>query len=59
MTLATPPVAAVLHEKLRIAGRKVDGAADGHVEVFNPYNNAVVGTVPRASQSVATDRPSR
>jgi len=48
---ATPPVAAVLHEKLRIAGRKVDGQGEGHVEVFNPYNNAVVGTVPRASRA--------
>jgi len=47
----TSPVAEVLHEKLRIAGRKVDGAAEGHVEVFNPYNNAVVGTVPRASRA--------
>ncbi len=47
----TPPVAAVLHEKLRIAGRKVDGAAEGHVEVLNPYNNAVIGTVPRASRA--------
>jgi phosphonoacetaldehyde dehydrogenase len=43
---ATPPVTAIRHELLRIAGRKVEG--NGHVEVLNPYNNAVVGTVPRA-----------
>ena len=39
-----PP--AVRHEKMRIAGKLVD--ADKRVEVFNPYTNRVVGTVPAA-----------
>jgi putative phosphonoacetaldehyde dehydrogenase len=34
-------------ESLRIAGRKE--TAERHIEVRNPYNNAVVGTVPRAT----------
>ena len=34
----------VRHEPMRIAGRQVD--ADGVVEVYYPYTNAVVGTVP-------------
>jgi putative phosphonoacetaldehyde dehydrogenase len=53
----TPPAAAlkaaskpvIRQESLRIAGRKVAGEVDGVVEVFNPYTNEVVGTVPRAS----------
>ncbi|MGY3444982.1 MULTISPECIES: phosphonoacetaldehyde dehydrogenase [unclassified Bradyrhizobium] len=38
--------AAVRHEQMRIAGTLVD--TDEHVEVFNPYTNKVVGTVPAA-----------
>ncbi|MHC2334058.1 phosphonoacetaldehyde dehydrogenase [Bradyrhizobium sp. USDA 4454] len=38
--------AAVRHEQMRIAGSLVD--TDEHVEVFNPYTNKVVGTVPAA-----------
>ena len=38
-----PPIR---REAMRIAGRKVE--TDDVVEVFNPYNNAVVGTVPAA-----------
>ena len=34
----------VRHEPMRIAGEKVD--AKEKIEVFNPYNNEVVGTVP-------------
>jgi putative phosphonoacetaldehyde dehydrogenase len=45
---ATPPIAAVRHELLRIAGRKLPG--QGQIEVLNPYNNAVVGTVERATR---------
>ncbi|MBM3571041.1 MAG: phosphonoacetaldehyde dehydrogenase [Alphaproteobacteria bacterium] len=47
--LKSASTAAIRHESLRIAGRKVAGEVDGVVEVFNPYNNEVVGTVPRAS----------
>ena len=42
----------VRHEKMRIAGQLVDGDC-GKLEVFNPYNGEVVGTVPRASREVA------
>ena len=38
-----PPIR---REAMRIAGRRVD--TDGVVEVFNPYTNEVVGTVPAA-----------
>jgi phosphonoacetaldehyde dehydrogenase len=34
-----------IHETMRIAGEKVD--TDEHIEVLNPYDNSVVGTVPR------------
>ncbi|MEK9974823.1 MAG: phosphonoacetaldehyde dehydrogenase, partial [Deltaproteobacteria bacterium] len=37
------------NETMRIGGQKVSGDA-GSLEVFNPYNNEVVGTVPRASR---------
>ncbi|UGY03661.1 phosphonoacetaldehyde dehydrogenase [Bradyrhizobium quebecense] len=37
---------AVRHEQMRIAGSLVD--TDEHVDVFNPYTNKVVGTVPAA-----------
>jgi putative phosphonoacetaldehyde dehydrogenase len=40
----------VIHEKMRIAGEKVDGDTGSVVEVFNPYNGELVGTVPRASR---------
>ncbi len=46
---ATPPVSAVRRELLRIAGQKVPGGG-GQIEVLNPYNNAVVGTVERATR---------
>jgi len=35
---------------MRIAGEKVDGDSGKLVEVFNPYNGELVGTVPRASR---------
>jgi len=38
---------AALHEKMRIAGERVGG--ERTIEVRNPYNGALVGTVPRAS----------
>ena len=37
------------NETMRIGGQKVSGDA-GSLEVFNPYKNEVVGTVPRASR---------
>jgi putative phosphonoacetaldehyde dehydrogenase len=37
---------AVRHEKMRIAGAFID--TDERVEVFNPYTNKVIGTVPAA-----------
>ena len=36
----------VRHEPMRIAGEMVD--AEEKIEVYNPYNNEVVGTVPAA-----------
>jgi putative phosphonoacetaldehyde dehydrogenase len=39
-------VAEVRKESMRIAGKRVD--TDELVQVFNPYNGAVVGTVPAA-----------
>ena len=38
------------HEPMRIAGKKVEGDAGAPIEVFNPYDGSVVGTVPRASR---------
>jgi len=47
-----PKPPAVRHEKMRIAGRTVD--AEHRIEVRNPWNGALVGTVPAASpQQVA------
>lgn len=37
------------HETMRIAGRKVDTAE--RIEVFNPFNNQLVGTVPKGTAS--------
>ncbi len=41
----------VLNEKMRIAGKQVEGESGKVIEVFNPYSNEVVGTVPRASRA--------
>ncbi len=41
----------IRHEKMRIAGKLVDGDTDNNVEVLNPYNGEIVGTVPRASRA--------
>jgi len=40
---------------MRIAGDKVDGGTGKVIEVFNPYNNELVGTVPRASRQQIAD----
>ena len=44
---------AVRHEKMRIAGALVD--TDERVEVFNPYTNKVIGTVPAARSEHVRD----
>jgi acyl-CoA reductase-like NAD-dependent aldehyde dehydrogenase len=36
---------------MRIAGEMVDGDTGKNIEVLNPYNGEVVGTVPRASRA--------
>jgi putative phosphonoacetaldehyde dehydrogenase len=36
---------------MRIAGKLVDGDTGKNIEVLNPYNGEVVGTVPRASRA--------
>jgi putative phosphonoacetaldehyde dehydrogenase len=41
-----PATTAVRHETMRIAGKNVE--ASDRIEVHNPYNNTVVGTVPAA-----------
>ncbi len=41
----------IKHEKMRIAGDLIDGDTGKTVEVFNPYSNELVGTVPRASRA--------
>jgi len=46
MNLQAKPVAEIRHEAMRIAGKRVETAE--RVEVLNPYNGAVVGTVPAA-----------
>ena len=46
MNIQTKPAAAVRNEGMRIAGKHVD--LDERIEVRNPYNGAVVGTVPAA-----------
>ena len=43
----------IRHETMRIAGRKVDTA--DRVEVYNPYTNEVVGTVPRGTSEHARE----
>jgi len=50
MALAAENWSVVRHEKMRIAGEKVDGDTGKVVEVYNPYNGELVGTVPRASR---------
>ena len=40
----------IRQESMRIAGRPVDGDSGMVIEVLNPYNGSVVGTVPRASR---------
>ena len=44
---------AVRHEKMRIAGAFVD--TDERIEVFNPYTNKIIGTVPAARSEHVRD----
>jgi putative phosphonoacetaldehyde dehydrogenase len=46
MNVQSKPVAAIRHEAMRIAGKRVE--TDERIDVLNPYNGAVVGTVPAA-----------
>ena len=55
MSAANETIKPVRHEKMRIAGKLVDGETGKHVEVFNPYDNSLVGTVPRASRKQVAD----
>jgi putative phosphonoacetaldehyde dehydrogenase len=50
MALAAENWTPVRHEKMRIAGEWVNGDTGKVVEVYNPYNGEIVGTVPRASR---------
>jgi len=50
MALAAEKWTPIRHEKMRIAGEMVDGDTGKVVEVYNPYNGELVGTVPRASR---------
>ena len=40
----------IRRENMRIAGLQVDGDSGKVIEVLNPYNGSVVGTVPRAGR---------
>lgn len=51
MSAVTPMNGGVRHETMRIAGKNVQGDSGDVVEVLNPYDNSVVGTVPRASRA--------
>ncbi len=48
-----PTVPAMRREAMRIAGRKVH--TDDVIEVFNPYNNALVGIVPKGTREHADE----
>jgi putative phosphonoacetaldehyde dehydrogenase len=48
-----PSAPALRREAMRIAGRKV--STDETIEVFNPYNNALVGTVPKGTREHADE----
>ena len=47
------PAASIRRESLRIAGRKVE--TDRSLEVLNPYDDSVVGTVPRATPALVRE----
>ncbi len=43
------------HQKMCIAGERVEGDTGRSIEVINPFTQAVVGTVPRASRKQVAD----
>jgi len=46
MNIQTKPIASVRHEAMRIAGKRVE--TDQRIDVLNPYDGTVVGTIPAA-----------
>jgi putative phosphonoacetaldehyde dehydrogenase len=46
MNIQSKPVAAVRREAMRIAGKRVE--TDQRIDVLNPYDGTVVGTIPAA-----------
>jgi putative phosphonoacetaldehyde dehydrogenase len=46
VNVRTKPVAAVRHEAMRIAGKRVETGE--RIDVLNPYDGTVVGTIPAA-----------
>ncbi len=44
----------IINETMRIGGKNVDGPV-GRINVMNPYTNAVVGTIPRASREQVSE----
>ncbi|HZS83691.1 MAG TPA: phosphonoacetaldehyde dehydrogenase [Stellaceae bacterium] len=50
---APRPASTLRRESLRLAGRKVE--TDAVLEVMNPYDNSVVGTVPRATPALVRE----
>jgi len=46
MNIQSKPVASVRHEAMRIAGKRVE--TDQRIDVLNPYDGTVVGTIPAA-----------
>ncbi len=43
------------HQKMCVAGERVEGDTGRSIEVINPFTQAVVGTVPRASRKQVAD----
>ena len=46
MNIQSKPVPAIRHEAMRIAGKRVE--TDQRIDVLNPYDGTVVGTIPAA-----------
>src|ERR1044072_8567181 len=46
MNIQSKPVASVRHEAMRIAGKRDE--PDQRIDVLNPYDGTVVGTIPAA-----------
>jgi putative phosphonoacetaldehyde dehydrogenase len=52
-TRLASPATEARHETMRIAGRKVE--TDSRLDVLNPWDDSVVGTVPRATPGIVAD----